>query len=126
MKKLSEQFVSTYGAGGLQDTRAIKIKVAPRKLSNVALADEIGELAAKARHIEKLLEAAKDEFKRRNISHLEGNLYEVDRVEASSTYLNKADVIAKLGEKWVDKHSTVKAYTKVLSKAKVAAILKAA
>jgi hypothetical protein len=74
-------------------------------LSDAMLADEIGTLDTEMKAIKARLDAAKAEFKDRNIRKVEGDRFQVARSDSVRWSLDSKAVKAEMGERWYDAHS---------------------
>lgn len=75
------------------------------KLTNAQLTDEIGRLDIMAKAFAKALEKAKDEFKGRKLTAVDGEKFSITIRTDIRWTLNTKAVKEEMGEKWYDKHS---------------------
>jgi hypothetical protein len=71
------------------------------RLSQRALADQIGTLDAEVKAVQSDLKAAKAEFTRRNVPTITGTLYTIKQVEAVRCSLDQTAIKNEFGEDWI-------------------------
>lgn len=80
--------------------------------SDVDICDEIGDLDAQVKALEKRIKAAKEELAERDVSRVEGERFNIQRSDFCRWTLIREDVVAELGEDWCTKHSKIAPVTK--------------
>ena len=92
------------------------------RLSNTALADEIGSLTAQIKVLDDVLSALKDEAKSRGKDRIDGNLFYLTIGKSIAATLDTKAVKAEYGDKWYDDHCKLTEKTTLLVKPQAAAL----
>lgn len=92
------------------------------KISNRALADQIGSLDAQIKALQEQLDTLKAEAKDRGISTIEGQLFTVTVDKSIRSSLDTALVKKELGQSWYDDHCKLAEVTTVRIKPNPAAL----
>jgi len=91
-------------------------------MTDIDLADRIGEINAQTKALTKTLEVAKGEFKARGHAKIEGDSFTITRSETVRWSLNQAAINETMGEAWVVKHSRTTPVLSLRITAQVAAL----
>ncbi len=89
------------------------------------LADEIGMLDTQAKTLKARLDAAKAEFKRRNIAKAIGAKFVITRSDSVRWSLDGKAIKEAMGANWVDRHSKPSNVTTIRVAANKAALIAA-